>query len=187
MKYILINGKKRSGKDHIGNMIRDEFAVRGISAEILSFADPIKDIIAQTFNIEDDELDNFKNKSEEIYIKKGNRYQQITNFRKVLQHFGTEAMKSWFGDDVWVQLLTQRANDLEVDYVIVTDFRFEIEQLDDAYTLRIVNSNAEDVQDNHASENELNLFRFDYTLDNSGYCINVDHVERLVDRIMSEE
>lgn len=185
MKLILINGKKRSGKDYFAELLAEELNNEGYSAEILSFADPIKDIIAQTFDISSEELDQFKNDAESIIVRNGGNQKIISNFRLILQRFGTEAMKEYFGEDVWVQLLLQRANEADVDFVLVPDFRFEIEAIDDGITVKIRNDEIEkNCTDNHRSENELNDFIFDYTIDNTGYKNITNDVQELVKQMV---
>lgn len=187
MKLILVNGKKRSGKDHFAAMLQDQLDVEGYTSEIMSFADPIKDIIATTFSISQEQLDKFKNDEEPVLLR-DNGYQTIvSNMRLVLQNFGTEAMKNWFGEEVWVTLLLERTRDLEVDFVIVPDFRFEIEAIDTGVTVKIRNDEIEkNCTDEHRSENELNDYPFDYIIDNTGYRDITDDVENLVNELTKE-
>ena len=111
MKIILVNGKKRSGKDWFASVLQERLDDQGYSSEIMAFADPIKNIISQSLGISEEALDKFKNTDEPISIKG----KKVSNCRLILQKFGTEAMKEWFGEDVWVDLLLQRAQQLEVD------------------------------------------------------------------------
>lgn len=189
MKIILVNGKKRSGKDYFANQLQEELDNQGYSSEIMSFADPLKLIVADTFGITTEELDNYKNKSTPVgvihYGYETDSCSKITDFRLILQRFGTEAMKPWFGEDVWVTLLLERARDLDVDFVIVPDFRFSIEDIDGSITVKIRNDDVEkNSTDDHASENELNDFVFDYTIDNSGYKDLTDDVQSFITQIV---
>lgn len=162
-KVILINGKKRSGKDHCAKLIKAELEKIGKTVEIMSFADPIKKIMAKTFNMSLDDLDVAKNVAAPIQVNN----KLTTDMRTVLQVFGTEAMKEFFGEDVWTQLFLERSKKISVDYVLVPDFRFLCEEWVGDFTIKIVNRNIKS-SDTHRSENELNDYVFDYTIDNTG-------------------
>lgn len=173
MQLILVNGKKRSGKDYFAQMLKAEFAKCGKTAEVMSFADPIKRIIARTFDISLQELDDYKNEARSVGVSHskmdGYEFEKLTDFRLILQRFGTEAMKEWFGEDVWVQLLMGNANHCNADFVIVPDFRFLTEELLGAITVKIKNDDFDNSGDTHRSENELNDFKFMHTFNNTGY------------------
>lgn len=169
VKIILINGKKRSGKDYFARLLQDELYKNKKTSYVIGFADPIKEIISKTLNVSLSDLDTFKNDKEKIIVRKNGFQEIITDFRQVLQTFGTEAMKPIFGDDIWVQLLIKKAKESNVDYVIVPDFRFLCEKIS-PITVKIRNDEIDNAcKDSHASENELNDFKFSYTINNSGY------------------
>lgn len=184
-KLILINGKKRSGKDYFAKLVQMELLNHNKSSKIMSFADPIKDIISTTLDISKEDLEKYKNDDNSYglavqsyqsgIIEEGN----VINFRGILQRFGTEAMKQWFGEDVWVKLLKQQAEKLNYDYIIVPDFRFLCEDVGDI-TVKIKNDDVECI-DNHRSENELNDYRFHYIIDNTGYRDITNDVKLFVD------
>ncbi len=184
-KIILINGKKRSGKDYLANKMKLELNRLNYSTEIMAFADPIKEIIACTFDIDLNRLNEYKNNQTEIFIEdwhlRGDR-----NFRTILQRFGTEAMQGTFGKKVWVDLLKKKAHFTSCDYVIVPDFRFIAEDIGDV-TIKITNSDIEDTNDSHASENELNDFKFDYEINNTGKRDISAGVKELVDNILYKD
>ena len=173
MKIILINGKKRSGKDYFANMLKQELKNVGKTSTIMSFAAPIKEIISETFDITLKQLDSYKNTEEPVgTIRKkmdGMCYEVLTDFRLILQKFGTEAMKKQFGEDVWVRLLMDKAMKTNTDFVIVPDFRFYTENLPGAITVKIKNDAVDNSGDTHRSETELDNFDFMYTFDNTGY------------------
>lgn len=181
MKYILINGKKRAGKDFFASLLYTELVNAGHTAAVLSFADPIKDIMSVALNISRDELDEFKNGAVPIYIQN----KHVSDARQVLQNFGTEAMKKYFGEDVWVDLLRSRAEKTNADFIIVPDFRFFSEHLPGSVTVRVLNHDIVSASDLHRSENELNEFNFDYELDNTGYCLGSRTAKELALAIIS--
>lgn len=167
-QIILINGKKRSGKDFFGSELQKRLTAIGKTSEIMSFAEPLKDIMSITLGIQHDKLEKMKNDEADLgYPTNGCGYLTINNCRVILQKFGTEGMKKYFGDAVWVNLLSKRAGDSESDYVIVPDFRFKIEAIS-FLTVKIKNDDVEST-DTHASETELDDFEFFYEIDNTGY------------------
>lgn len=181
MKYILINGKKRAGKDFFASLLYAELVNAGHTAAVLAFADPIKDIMSVALNIARDELDEFKNSAAPVYIQN----KHVSDARQVLQNFGTEAMKKYFGEDVWVNLLRSSAEKTNAEFIIVPDFRFFCEHLPGSTTVRILNHDIASASDLHRSENELNEFKFDFVLDNTGYCLCSDNAKELARAIIS--
>lgn len=174
MKYILIAGKKGSGKDYFGEFLNSELIKLGYTSEIDSFANPIKEIVSKTFEISIDELDKYKNNIQEIGINSptydGYEFEPISDFRSILQRLGTEAIKPIFGDDIWAKLLYNKARTSE--YIIVTDFRFLIEyynpDINDIFSINILGGiKSNQKHDTHSSETELKNFEFDMIIDNS--------------------
>jgi len=165
---ILVNGKKRAGKDYFSSLLLNELN-KNVTCTTMSFATPLKEIIAGAFKISIDELDALKNSDYSFMYNQFNDFQEIT-FREILQNFGTESMKAVFGGDVWVKLLISKYKEYTKetgDIVIVPDFRFKCEHISDSYTINIVNDDINNT-DSHASENELNSYKFDYYVDNTG-------------------
>lgn len=181
MQLILVNGKKRSGKDFFAKTLKNELGKIGKTAEIMSFAGPLKEIIAETFDITLEQLDDYKNVAEPVGTIRqkmsGISTDVLTDFRLILQRFGTEAMKKWFGEDVWVKLLADRAYKSNADFIIVPDFRFLSEDVGGAITVKIRNADFDNAGDLHRSETELDNFVFMYAFDNTGYP-NIEPVVR---------
>jgi len=190
---ILINGKKRSGKDFSADILQDKLSSLG-GADKISFATPLKQIIADTFNIPMEDLETFKNDVNGYGIEckaYPNNQPEVTflytNFRTILQRFGTEGMKPVFGKSVWADITYKNSIESDSKYIIIPDFRFYVEH-DVFYkpfkegkiklvTLKIENSDVE-VDDAHASEKELDDFHFDYIIDNTGY---TEHLPEYLD------
>lgn len=186
---ILINGKKRSGKDFFAEKLQEELYKNKKTSEVMSFADPIKEIISTTFNITKEQLDDYKNDKNKIAVVKSNDltvdYSVMTDFRTVLQNFGTEAMQTTFGQDVWVDLLRNKAKESDVDFVIVPDFRF-LQEYISPLTVKIRNDEIDNAcADKHASENELNDFEFMFEIDNSGQPDLTDQIQKFVKDILN--
>lgn len=157
MKIVQINGLKRSGKNHLGEILKNKLQEEGLVVQLMAFADPIKEILATALNISVAELDKRKNDMTAI---------ADTTYREVLQRFGTEAMQSTFGSDVWTDLLVRNINK-STDVVIVTDLRFDHEVLYGAILVNIFNADLVSA-DSHASEAILNDVDFHWTIDNTG-------------------
>ena len=116
------------------------------------------------------------------YMHNKEKFKEI-NFRQILQSFGTEAMKEEFGQDVWVNLLKERALNSSANFIIVPDFRFFSEEIS-PYTVKIFNNDI--VQnDSHRSENELNDFNFSYTINNTGRIDISPQVNVLIQSLIS--
>jgi len=158
---ILVSGKKRSGKDYFANMLKEYRS----DIRVMSFADPLKQIVADTFGISLSELEEYKNNPEKYPIVLPN--ESITNFRLILQRFGTEGMKPVFGKDIWQRLLIEEANKCSENIIVVPDFRFPEEMFEGAITVKIIGSPDIDTGDIHPSEVSLEGFKFDHYIDNS--------------------
>jgi hypothetical protein len=124
MKHvILVNGRKRSGKDYITSHLIKALP----SAVSIALADPLKRIISDTFDIPLPTLDTLKNDPDSypvtFHTPEGPSH---TNFRQILQRFGTEGMRSpeTFGKDVWVSTLHRKILASPYQYIFVPDFRF---------------------------------------------------------------
>lgn len=188
-KVILISGWADSGKNYVADMLTKELSC-GADYEQLSFAGNMKKIICTTFGITESQLDKYKNSPKDFDIRvttlgvAHNGSDKLTpfslhrtDFRRILQSFGSEAMKAVFGDDVWTDLLHKNVIESDSDILIVTDWRFkrELWRLQDKHsdkfdiiTVRIERDGLEQISD-HVSEIDLNDgIDFDYTIHNDG-------------------
>ncbi|WBC28480.1 deoxynucleoside monophosphate kinase [Thiohalocapsa phage LS06-2018-MD03] len=163
---IMVSGFKGAGKDFISEKLsKSIFNPKSFSnPKIFSFAEPIKDILATTLDTDVKSLNYMKDSDLDIYLER----EYMTNMRRVLQRFGTDAMKKWFGEDVWVNVMKQNLNPDEM--VIISDWRFQHEydsmcEVANVITLRVDNHEAKG--DGHISENDLFGFDFDFRIDNT--------------------
>lgn len=182
-ELILISGKKRSGKDYATVLLTNSLEQRGYNVDVRSFADPMKEAIATTLGISVHALNEAKNapgKYKLSLFESDGYYQHTTDMRQILQRFGTEAMKSLFGDSVWVGLMQKFVSESTADFVIVPDFRFLVEHLKPSTTIRI-QCNLTNSSDTHSSETELDNYKFDYMLNNNDHKLRQEHIDYFVD------
>ena len=156
MKIICILGKAQHGKDTAASFFESELKNNGYKTLITHYADLLKYICKNFFdwNGEKDE-----------------------EGRHLLQHIGTDVIRAQ-RPDYWVDFIIDILNIFEQtwDYVIIPDCRFpnEINKLKNAgfntYTVRVnrlgFNSPLSQSQLSHISENALDNFCPDYTVDN---------------------
>lgn len=171
---VLINGKMRSGKDFVGQLLKQELEANGKTVETMSFAGPLKQIMAATFGISLGELDEYKNAKYTITYNDGEESHYLTDFRTLLQRFGTEGAKPVFGDKIWAELGSERAHYSEADFVIFTDFRFDVEyeEFYDYCNLsrnsRLVTIKVLGGEDGSTHSSETGpAIKFDYCIDNT--------------------
>ena len=154
-KIILINGKKRAGKDYVAKILKEKLG----NCKIFHYADALKQIIADTFEISLEELENFKNENVEIIFNN-----RKTTFRRILQCFATEAIKPVFGNNIWKRIVLEKIKETNAEYIIIPDFRFPEEYIEGSYTVKVLGG---EQLDSHISEHALNNFKFDYIIDNT--------------------
>lgn len=177
---LLINGKKRSGKDFVANKLKLEFEALDKRVRILSFADKLKDIVCSTFNISRETLDIYKNNNQRLYINVDGSFVEISDFRSILQRLGTEGIKSVFGQNVWRELVEKEiATDYENDIFIVPDFRFLSEEIYNSVTIKILGKNSNNT-DTHLSETELDSYVFDFNIDNTDHELIDEEIEEFM-------
>lgn len=167
-EIILISGYKRAGKDTTAQMLKEIFEENQLKVEILSFADTLKNIACIIFDISREQLDEFKNNELPVGWQSEYEFEELTNFRKVLTKIGNDALKPIFGEDIWVKDIQKKIAASNADIIIIPDFRFKIEHINKAITVRVLNDDIVN-KETHQSETELEDFNFDVYLDNTGY------------------
>lgn len=191
---IQLLGLARSGKDWTATQLKTYFESQGKSVEIYSYAAPMKRLAATLFDISLEQLDDFKNRSNNVVIEVYDNadlngtgtFQFETNFRTFLQRLGNEAMKSEFGDSVWADLMLKQINQSTADIIIIPDCRFTVElETIGGITVRVVNNSLPPPMQ-HASELELADIPTKYTLDNTNYQATPAQIAELAQRIINE-
>jgi len=148
-QFILIGHKKQQGKDTFAKMLKEELG----DAEILSFADPLREILAEQKGMT---VAEFK----EIYNNDDAE-------RDKVKTFGNGKMIEYFGEQVWRDVLLRRAEKLDCEYIIVPDFRFKREYIDNAITMKVMRD-TDKGDDLHVSETGLDCWKFDWYVENNG-------------------
>lgn len=193
MLIIQMLGQARSGKDWTASELKKAFEAQGKSVELMSYAAPMKRIAASLFNISLEQLEDFKNKSDEVSIEIYNNFSENssfvleTNFRIFLQRLGSDAIKPEFGNAVWANLIKSQIEQSNADIGILTDCRFttEIETFPEAVTLRVINEDLPPPMD-HPSETELLDYEATHILNNTGKRFTPDIISNLAQLILKE-
>jgi len=184
---ILISGKKRSGKNFVGEVLQKYCNSLGYNTKQMSFADPLKKIVQETFMISPENLEKFKNDPEEypVILPEDERTIRISSYREILQRLGSEGIRGVLGNDIWKNHLYNRICASTADVFIVTDFRFRNEAIPSEYyqllklkTLYVANDNVS--KDSHQSENGIpDDYTFTCSIDNTGYASEESIIEQI--------
>ena len=166
---IGISGKKRSGKDTVGAMVVEWLNEHGFDAAQVAFADQLKDEVAEATGV-------------------NRRMQEMDKerWRPILQWWGVEFRRHYFGQDYWVSKMTQKLLAMDEDLAVVTDVRFRDEadfiRASGGFVVRVERETG--LQDGHSSETDLDGYsEFQATLSNDG---TLDDLEEKVYRFMSQ-
>jgi hypothetical protein len=159
---IGLSGYARSGKDTLA----DHFVERHGFTKA-AFADPMREAL---YRLDPDiELDGYLVRLAQAVDLMGWDYVKTHSqgFRPLMQRFGTEVGRSLWGQDFWVMQLLAKID----GNTIVSDVRFknEADAIRDAggVVWRINRPGVEATND-HASENDLDGYVFDFYLPNIG-------------------
>lgn len=174
-RIILLNGKKRSGKNFIGGLLNKYLTNVGLKIKEVSFAYHLKNDVCIMLGITMDELEYHKDLGTEFQIG-----EKKFSIRTILQKYGTEVRRAE-NDDIWLERAMPDIFDNDADVIIVTDWRFKSEHAyltsnavhendlrDCDYDVIDVNIQNDNIvsTDTHASENDLNDFVFDNIIKN---------------------
>lgn len=176
---IGITGKKRSGKDTVGDYLKEQF---GYSS--YAFADPVKQTAQVMFGLTNDEMDN---DNKEAVIKRWG-----FSYRQMLQIIGTDCGRNMFRDDIWIlraqdeldKIKTQAiCNRQNKNYVVVTDCRFnnEAELIKNNGGIVICIERDTEYNDTHSSESGVDNRYIDYHVKNDG---TIDELHQQIETIL---
>jgi len=167
MKIIAFTGTKGSGKDTAANYIHKKIKESGREITSFAFADGLKIIVHNTFNIS----------MEDAEILKRDPIFKLGEFtlREVYQRLGEE-IKSEFNKNIWIDQLLNKIEESTSNIITITDLRYLNEEKelrrfceDNNHTLiiikmvRVVNMDQMSV-DGHISEQETHLIGADFTV-----------------------
>lgn len=167
-----LSGKKQSGKDTIADGLKAAHDIKK-----MSFADELKKFCWIHFGLPlsvsygtDEQKNSYMTK---VYSEK---LQRCYTARELLQYFGTDVCRTFFGD-IWLNGLLFRIRtylektqpEERCDFIVVSDVRFKSEvygiQDEGGIVIRLTRSLDED---KHTSETELDEFTaFNAILDNA--------------------
>jgi hypothetical protein len=162
---ISLSGKKRSGKTTVANYL---IAKHGFVE--VSWAEPLKEIIGRKlFGLTDDQLYGPAELREAVVEEWGKSPRQI------LQIVGTDLFRKHFDMDFWVKIGMREIKKHQAagnNKIVISDTRFPNEAMavlalkGSCINVRKI-ANADDPKtpdDNHASENALDNWEFDYVI-----------------------
>lgn len=142
MRIIGITGLKRSGKNTVGEIIRNTNPQ--LNVKLIGFADKVKIAAARSIGFTEDEgtLIKLMDDAKEHWQFEGQRYTSTGELhhtfsftgRQFLQWFGTETGRKTFGDTFWIDQVLPNGpvGTLDtaypgVDILVITDMRFDNE------------------------------------------------------------
>ena len=122
---IGISGKAGSGKDTIAQYLIDYY---GFSR--FAFADAVRETALTINPITTYDWQNDAERLDSIIGSLGwdRAKREISEVRRLLQVIGTEVGRRLFGENVWVNILSQKIEDSNADKIVITDLRFPNEE-----------------------------------------------------------
>ena len=160
MIIIGISGKKRSGKDTLYSFI--SAFLKNYKIGKIAFADALKEEVALATGVKTSFIEEEKE-----------------TFRTILQWWGTDFRRKFNGDDYWIKKLLDKISRSDLDVVIITDVRFknEADILKEcgAFLVRINRTftHNQTTIDLHPSEIDLDNYKFNLVIDNSGTLLDL--------------
>lgn len=119
---IGIGGQKRAGKSTLSQALGQAAMERGWSVEEISFAQPIKDMLAEVFRYEiafNTFTDDSK-KLDKVEVAPG----VYMTVREMLQKVGTDCFRNIIHKDFWVARGMAKIKACSADLVLIPDVRF---------------------------------------------------------------
>jgi len=155
--YILIGGKKQSGKSTTSAMIKE---LSLISFQEEMFSRKLKEMACKLLDCSMEDLESEEFKEVEAFAG--------VTVRQVLQKLGTDFGRDLIGKDIWVDAVLN--NYVYGENLIISDVRFinELNLLNNVPGFSIYVMNSSSSTDPHKSENSLTKDNFDYVISNTG-------------------
>lgn len=177
---IGLSGYARSGKDTAADRLVERHMFTRYS-----FAAPMKEAMYKLNPIvHSDQIGNFRYKYLVDVYGLDSAKDSHPEIRRLLQVFGTEVGRDMFGTNFWVDLTL---NSIKEDRVVISDVRFKNE----ADAIRSIggqvwriNRNGVGPVTDHASEVDLDLYDFDFIIDNDYSVVDLNNV---VDMLLEKQ
>jgi len=165
MRVIGIGGKKRAGKSTLASYITKACISRGWQVEEISFADPIKLMLAEVFKYEQPYATFTEDcrKQQKVEVAPG----VSMTVRELLQKTGTDCFRDIIHTDFWMARGIARIKASSADVIIIPDVRFpnELEAINNlGMTIYIERPEYKVDGDTHASETALNDLKDDFDM-----------------------
>lgn len=195
MRLLAFSGRKQSGKDTLGNFLVEKgmnLFGGGVKVTKLGWADPLKRMIGDLFQIPDNWLwgtDEDKNNLTSVirgnlpHYVGGNNFDQVLTVRELMQQFGTEIIRK-MNSDAWVNASMAKLDREKLDFVVFIDTRFpnEVNAIKDRGGKVIRLTRNEDSFSNHESElildrENYDWSNFDIVLDNKCMTLKEQEIE----------
>lgn len=125
-KLIMLSGFKNAGKDTTAKLLSQCFLYELNSIEYYALARPIKEVASILFNIPFEVLDGKTTENRELRETIDPFWQEhIPDFtpRKALTMLGTDVIRQYIHDDIWILKAQKYIVDSSSNVLIVTDLR----------------------------------------------------------------
>lgn len=193
---IGLSGRIGSGKSTVSN-----YLVKKYGFQEMSFAESLKDTLANIFNWDREMLEGSSFESriwrEEVDHWWSERLGMTITPRKMMQQFGTDLIRNQFHQDIWIASLENKIHTLQGD-IVVSDCRFpnEIQAIRNlsGMIFRITKDEndviASDILKNsnsnskHISEWAWVNEPYDYEITNDGSIIELhNHIDMIINKL----
>ncbi len=185
-------GAQGVGKDTVGDVLVSEYGFTK-----LTFATALKDVISILFSWPRDLLEGITDESRvwrETVNEHWSEKTGIKNFtpRKALQFIGTDLLRKQFYNDIWVNIVENKINELRLYdpniNIVITDCRFinefnMIKSFSNSHILNIKRSNIIETNTLHSSEIDWTNYEFDRILYNDG---TIDDLKIILNSVLDE-
>lgn len=185
LKVIALTGPKGSGKDTVGQLIKQYFLAPRWRAHTIAFADPIKEVVKDLFKFETTkEYDDFKRTAVYFSLPKSitrDMQQYQVEGRHLVREIGMLMRR--YDDKQFINYVVKEIEYCPNDVWVVTDLRFDNEWLAlKQLGARVINIKRPNYEyDGHITERGFNESLVDYQLLNDG---DLAYLKTRVDSIM---
>lgn len=157
-KVIAFVGAKGVGKTSLAKILQHRFE----SCEIISFADPIRDMIV-AMGVDIDLLRDPEKKEQEIDWLGSSP-------RRLMQTLGCEWGRQIIDENIWVKMTARRITQSKADVVIIDDCRFDneasaIRKFSEGYVVNLHRPGFDEYTHEHDSEKGVSPSLVHYTFD----------------------